>query len=330
MDMGIIITHMKKMKNNRYLGLDILRVVSALMVVFYHYFYHFHNVYDTGDSSFLFSVGKYGVVVFFVISGFVISSTISSSRSYNEFLFKRISRLFPTYWMGVITTFLFLHFFYLKGRMVSIDEMLVNLTMFQQIFGIKNVDGSYWTLIYELFFYIIFGWVLFRKLNITTVVSILTLLVYFSKFITITEDFYPLFLYEYGVFFAFGIIIYVYRMHPIIYNKKLFILSCVLVFYLFTFRKYPFVDLFFIIVVFYASSPMVNEILIPVRRGLVILSLLTYPIYLIHQNISYSIFVKFGTTPAVYISAFLFIIIVSVIILKLDMFIQKMIKRIYD
>ncbi|ELJ8480328.1 acyltransferase, partial [Vibrio cholerae] len=68
--------------------LDLLRVLACLMVVFYHYFYYGPLVGQVAgklmDSN-IFAYGYLGVDIFFVISGFVISSSLKKNNIYSFF-----------------------------------------------------------------------------------------------------------------------------------------------------------------------------------------------------------------------------------------------------
>lgn len=137
--------------------LDALRGLAALSVVLFHY------TLETEQTGSYFKVGCMGVDLFFIISGFVIFMTIQKSKNWKAFFVSRFSRLYPAYWMCVSITTLAIFFsiqidshvleiFVLKENFLLV--YLANLTMFQHYFKIPNVDGSYWTLIVELVFYI--------------------------------------------------------------------------------------------------------------------------------------------------------------------------------
>ncbi|QEC73956.1 acyltransferase [Arachidicoccus ginsenosidivorans] len=57
----------------RLIELDALRGLAASMVVIFHYTFQFDKVFQSDlMKSIEFDVGKYGVQLFFIISGFVI------------------------------------------------------------------------------------------------------------------------------------------------------------------------------------------------------------------------------------------------------------------
>ena len=143
--------------NQRYSELDAIRGIAALMVVIFHYSIRYGELYGYAVApAFGFEWGRYGVQLFFIVSGFVIFLTLDKKPHTADFIISRFSRLYPAYWVAVVITFSFVYFFPLPGREVDIKTAIINLTMVQQWVGVANVDGVYWTLSLELSFYFIF------------------------------------------------------------------------------------------------------------------------------------------------------------------------------
>jgi peptidoglycan/LPS O-acetylase OafA/YrhL len=141
-------------RHPRLVELDALRGLAALLVVLFHYTTHYDRSY--GHSAPLWvevAFGKYGVQLFFAISGFVILMSLERIERARDFLLGRVARLYPAYWAGLSLTFTVVTVFGLPQREVSIEAAVVNLTMFQELFRIPHVDGVYWTLTVELAFY---------------------------------------------------------------------------------------------------------------------------------------------------------------------------------
>jgi len=146
--------------------LDALRGIAALGVVLYHFTSLFSQRYQYVELQILFplpheNVGRYGVELFFIISGFVITMSLSRCDNVTQFLISRFSRLFPTFWVSMTITSLVILWASGSG---NIYQYLVNLTMMPTLFGVDNVDGSYWTLLYELVFYFLIA-VIFKYSN---------------------------------------------------------------------------------------------------------------------------------------------------------------------
>jgi peptidoglycan/LPS O-acetylase OafA/YrhL len=133
--------------------IDALRGIACLMVVFNHFRLH------PQLNHFGFNIGCVGVDLFFIISGFVISLTIQNNKSPKDFLINRFSRLFPTYWVCVTLSVIaiVLSHKYIGEPPLDLSffkRYLLNLSMLQFYLNTTNIDGSYWTLIIELLFYV--------------------------------------------------------------------------------------------------------------------------------------------------------------------------------
>jgi len=133
--------------------LDALRGIAASWVLLFHYSTRYGELFGDGGAPFHVPDGFWGVELFFAISGFVMLMTLSRMRSAGEFVVARIVRLYPTYWAGVAITFGVMLLWPLPGRTVTAPEAAFNLTMLQEYFRVPDVDSVYWSLEVELVFY---------------------------------------------------------------------------------------------------------------------------------------------------------------------------------
>ncbi|MGJ9411311.1 acyltransferase family protein [Aeromicrobium sp. CF4.19] len=155
----------------RFRVLDSLRLVAAMMVLLYHYtaFNHSHWGVETKEQfqfiSRFTAYGATGVQLFFIISGFVILLS-ANGRTLPQFVTSRVSRLYPAYWVAVLSA-AFLYVFIAPGTFkdISVDMVLANLTMTQEALNVPHVDGVYWTLWVELLFYVLIGGLLVAGLT---------------------------------------------------------------------------------------------------------------------------------------------------------------------
>jgi len=133
---------------------DALRGVAALAVVLFHYTTRFTELYLPGYRP-LVSVpyGYFGVNLFFIVSGFVIFMTLERTAKPMDFVVSRFSRLFPCYWAAIVLTVCVTHWLGLPGKLVDFWQAAGNLFMIHSIFGVPHVDGVYWTLEVEMLFY---------------------------------------------------------------------------------------------------------------------------------------------------------------------------------
>ncbi|MFF4225402.1 acyltransferase family protein [Streptomyces abikoensis] len=153
----------------RILALDGLRLLAALCVVVYHYM-AFGGGWP-GDVKAMFprvfpvaAYGWLGVQLFFLISGFVICMSCWG-KPLRDFFVSRVVRLYPAYWFGVIVTTLVVTLVAGGEKPLALVEVLTNLTMLQEPLGIPHVDGVYWTLFAELRFYLLFAVVAWKGLT---------------------------------------------------------------------------------------------------------------------------------------------------------------------
>jgi peptidoglycan/LPS O-acetylase OafA/YrhL len=95
----------------RLYGLDHLRTLAIAFVFIFHY-----SILSEGQPEWLFSIARFGwtgVDLFFVLSGFLISSQLFSqikkenSIAFSAFFIKRFLRILPAYWFVVAIYFCF-------------------------------------------------------------------------------------------------------------------------------------------------------------------------------------------------------------------------------
>lgn len=139
--------------SSRYRELDALRGLAALAVVFFHYTVRYFELFPGHPPEWQFPLGGLGVQLFFGISGFVILMTLERSKTAADFVLSRFSRLYPAYWVCLAITFAIMSVWPLPGRVVTSLQALANVTMWQELWGTPHVDGVYWSLQVELIFY---------------------------------------------------------------------------------------------------------------------------------------------------------------------------------
>ncbi|MGA7812047.1 acyltransferase family protein [Caballeronia sp.] len=148
------------MTNHRDVFLDVLRVVAAVSVLFYHVGFRgyaadglmehvrFDSIAPVAQYGFM------GVELFFIISGYVIFLS-ADGRSAREFVLSRAIRLYPTFWIcAAITIAVSTISSDPKFRASGLDVAL-NIPIVATWFGGHHIDGSYWSLVLEIEFYII-------------------------------------------------------------------------------------------------------------------------------------------------------------------------------
>ncbi len=196
-------------------SLQILRGLAAWMVVFRHIVQSYF-MEQVGSSFWIFFAcyGAYGIDIFFVLSGFVMALVASKHQpSGVVFGVNRFFRVIPGYWfftlLLVVSILVFPAGTYLTWWA---DYSLIKSLLF-----IPNVNpngyGYFptlyvgWTLIYEMFFYVVFTVVLLLKIPkpsiaCAVILAIIAVLFKETRFLGYT----PLLLLE----FSIGIIVFEY------------------------------------------------------------------------------------------------------------------------
>ena len=174
----------------RLIELDALRGIAALSVVFFHYSTHYAKLYShTQPWPFDFWIGRYGVELFFMISGYVIFLTLDRTQTPQAFIVSRFSRLYPTYWVAVILTYSITSALSLPGWQISFPDALLNLTMVQELAAKPHVDDVYWTLHRELGFYVLTGTLFYTPAR-KFIVYIIALLIVFNTVVVYFDALY--------------------------------------------------------------------------------------------------------------------------------------------
>ncbi|MGN9788422.1 acyltransferase family protein [Nonomuraea sp. ZG12] len=143
---------------NRLGWLDALRGVAALVVVYEHALNPLYPELREVTGPW-FDAGMYGVMVFFLVSGYVIPASLERHGSVSGFWIGRVFRLYPL-WAVVVTAALLLAatgidplHIWLTDRPAS--AVLGHLTMLQDLLNVPNVLNVLWTLSYEMAFYLL-------------------------------------------------------------------------------------------------------------------------------------------------------------------------------
>ncbi|MGW4661980.1 acyltransferase family protein [Streptosporangium sandarakinum] len=139
--------------------LDALRGMAALVVVFEHSLDAlFPEVRASAGPWFDF--GQYGVLVFFLVSGYVVPVSLERRGSVGGFWINRVFRLYPLWLVAAAAGTVF----GVEGVYTPLPEQLADdpgtaalahLTMLQDLLQVTGVLNVFWTLSYEMVFYLL-------------------------------------------------------------------------------------------------------------------------------------------------------------------------------
>jgi peptidoglycan/LPS O-acetylase OafA/YrhL len=294
---------------NRLLGIDFLRVLSLLIVVLSHY-----NLIPWLPLS-----GTHGVVIFFMISGYCIELTSRKKSEVSDFALARFWRLIPTFvFCAFLITFIENIFPYLRpDRIQTFWDFLLNVTCMPTLdipcgiatllsngaFGrYLTVDGAFWSLSVEFKYYVFFAllfYILKQKDSASFIISLSGLAAFLTSFLfagTRLNMLNNFFLYL--PFFAFGMGYYIFKNeNPNLGKFSMMVSLAVFIVLSYVGVNHVSMNLSQSNLLSYAACfaifffcmqliPSFSKNLSPL---LSYLGLLTYPLYLVHQDLGYMI-----------------------------------------
>ncbi len=144
-----------------------LRGFAALWVVLFHaaegkHLESIRAATPTWLFDAVFSAGHYGVSIFFALSGFVIAHSLRNAdatpRFAGRFVLRRSIRLDPPYWA---TMALMIGQQMIEARIrgtampdVSLGQLIAHVFYVQDILGYPQISAVFWTLCFEIQFYL--------------------------------------------------------------------------------------------------------------------------------------------------------------------------------
>ncbi|HFP0892189.1 TPA: acyltransferase family protein, partial [Escherichia coli] len=135
------------------------------------------------DASF---GGAMGVVIFFLVSGYIITHVLQKEATF-EFYLKRIFRIYPLYIFAVLAEMLIQY--YNGGNIPPLSIIIPRLLLIGDFFNTPlSLAGVEWTLRIEMLFYVFMG--LVKKVGLINKGNVLTvLLLFISLFISTINPF---------------------------------------------------------------------------------------------------------------------------------------------
>ncbi|HVY89812.1 MAG TPA: acyltransferase [Hyphomonadaceae bacterium] len=204
-------------------NIQVLRAVAALAVVWRHMMQWFQA--DLGYG--LPYVGRAGVDIFFVISGFIMfHTTQNGGRSTLQFWVDRVIRVGPVYWLITGVLIVFFYAGLSAGGVVKFNagDIAANFLFIPKI----RADGDWnpilstgWTMVFEMYFYFLFGLTFFLRSQVKALVA---LAIFFTVAFLMTSRFwlsFTLFRWNQPITFEFvagGVLALLYR-RPIALSK---------------------------------------------------------------------------------------------------------------
>lgn len=315
--------------------IDYIRAVACILIMLYHFTTRFYDkFYNMNYQSSHVGIwwGYHAVAIFFVLSGFLTVYKLND-RSPGSFLLKRAVRLYPSYWLGIIFTSI-ITLLFAAQHFIGVIPTLINFTMFQSFaIGTTNVDSVYWTLRYELQFYIVIALILEikkeRKIDriffvwlILTMVNNILYVAGFENIITKLIEFgcitdqVPIF-----IIGASSAMVINDKKNKLAYVNMFMAIICMII------RRtdimYILITCLTIVIIFIGKY---KDFKFKYDKPIVFIAGISYEIYLIHQNFGYIMFDRFNSWFGVKQIVLLLPVILTVIIIAYG--IHKASKRI--
>lgn len=292
--------------------LDGLRVVAIIMVMLFHYFYLFNGqLYNVSlpDKNH-FKYGYLGVELFFIISGFVITLTLTKSTCFLNFLKKRWIRLFPGMLVCSLLSYIIIslldneNHFPDSKKIVNllVSNSFVSPAVINPAFNIKTayIDAPYWSLWVEIQFYITIGLIYFLSktsfIRNFLIVSISLALLFFvshqfhflpSKINWFLRVILEIFNFsQHALWFVLGVLIF--KLYYANKNIRIVLLIFVVVLLQLWFLNFEYYSISFILIcTFIFYSFLYNQKLLGFLTNSLFqkIGIASYSIYLLHQNI---------------------------------------------
>lgn len=171
------------------LNIQALRGFAAILVVIFHIYKYELKITEYGLLSSFWTIGRSGVDLFFVISGYIMVM-ISDPRengvcAAKNFMFRRIFRVYPLYWffsLLVLPVYLFQPQLFNRIGSPSDVNLWKSFLLIPHSTSAPLV-GQGWTLIHEIYFYIVFSFIVMfpqrlRNLLILTWATVIAIFVW--------------------------------------------------------------------------------------------------------------------------------------------------------
>jgi peptidoglycan/LPS O-acetylase OafA/YrhL len=144
-------------RGRRLAWLDALRGLAALCVVYAHFGTRVLPQVHTAVYN-VFDPGLYGVLVFFLISGYIVPASLERRGSVRTFWISRIFRLFPLFVFAIGAVLLLHEFGWASVRDANQNvaaSVFSHIFMLNELLGETNIIVVLWTLSYEMVFYVL-------------------------------------------------------------------------------------------------------------------------------------------------------------------------------
>lgn len=275
--------------NNRYESIDEIRAISLILILIFHIFYRFPELYGYEKIGYFSKFGEIGSTTFLMISCLFLSKKTDKVFNIKQYIKKKFVRLWPIYIFCITITFIVVKILGLPGREVEIKDYLLNLFFLNGFIKTPYVDGAHWYMTILISFIMIIGFLRWIKKFSWQALLCWMFLAFAFKVLHLNIPFDAI-----GGGYI-GFVLYGYTIWEICSadgkNHKSIILSVIAFSYTIIMMKgliavISIISFICLIVCIKFSNRIYSS------RILLFIASISYPTYLIHQNISYALLYK--------------------------------------
>ena len=125
-----------------------IRGITILMIVLFHIFCRYQQIYYDTEIVWMKYWGSFGVTIFLLISAYFLYTPPKEHFQFQFFRYlgKKALRLWPAYFISITIIFAVLALFFLPGRTVGLKDYLLNIFFINGFIKTPYVDGAHWYL----------------------------------------------------------------------------------------------------------------------------------------------------------------------------------------
>ncbi|MBB4939675.1 peptidoglycan/LPS O-acetylase OafA/YrhL [Streptosporangium album] len=132
--------------------LDALRGIAAVAVLLEHLLPWFMPAL----RPYWFNLGMYGVLVFFLVSGYIIPVSLEGRGDVRAFWISRVFRLYPVYLLVAASVLLMAFWMPVREQVPrDLSSVSAHVTMLLDVVHLGGLADTMWTLSYEMVFYLV-------------------------------------------------------------------------------------------------------------------------------------------------------------------------------
>ena len=122
-----------KMEKERNKQIDGIRGIAAIIILIFHMFCRYLQIYENSNIGWMEQWGSFGVVIFMLISGYFLGVESGKEKltekkfKFFQYLFKKLLRLWPCYILAITLTMITVKCAGLPGRECSLLDYILNI-----------------------------------------------------------------------------------------------------------------------------------------------------------------------------------------------------------